>query len=75
MSPSSVDDVDPELSPSPAPAPRPDAEDDTQNIDQYWLTLRRRCELCKQRKVRILGISASVDRAATVSDQLAILSL
>jgi hypothetical protein len=75
MSPSSVDDVDPESSTSPAPAPRLDPEDDTQNIDQYWLTLRRRCELCKQRKVRILGISASVDRAGTVSDQLAIPSL
>jgi hypothetical protein len=29
-------------------------EDDPSNSNQdgYWLTLRRRCELCKQRKVR-----------------------
>jgi len=27
--------------------------------DQNWLTIRRRCELCKQRKVRLSSISAS----------------
>jgi hypothetical protein len=75
MSPSPVDNFDPDVSTPSAPAPRPESENDTQNIDQYWLTLRRRCELCKQRKVRLLGILASVDGAGTVYVQLAIPSL
>jgi hypothetical protein len=51
MSPSSFDSKD---RASLSPAPSQDNEDEPGNglQDRIWLTLRRRCELCKQRKVR-----------------------
>jgi len=48
------------------PSPIPGREDDVDDVDvanddqpQNWLTIRRRCELCKQRKVRSSDILAS----------------
>jgi uncharacterized membrane protein len=47
------------------PSPLPEREDDVdvanddQGQGQNWLTIRRRCELCKQRKVRSSDILAS----------------
>jgi hypothetical protein len=43
-------DIDPDPPESPPPIPEP--EDDPPNTNQDFLTIRRRCELCKQRKVR-----------------------
>ena len=39
-----------------------DSEDQPpiENQEQSWLTIRRRCELCKQRKVRILAVTTQV---------------
>ena len=61
MSPSSLSQEDPKEKASTSPAPSQDYEDDAGNgpHDQIWLTLRRRCELCKQRKVRALSSDVS----------------
>jgi len=34
-----------------------------ENQEQNWLTIRRRCELCKQRKVRVSAIRSNTIRA------------
>jgi len=60
--PSSFHDLDNEVATRPNLDPK---DDDLQGDDpvQDWLTIRRRCELCKQRKVWSSNNSASVDRS------------
>jgi hypothetical protein len=50
---------------SPSPIADQGDDGDAANDDQgqNWLTIRRRCELCKQRKVRFSKIAASVELA------------
>ena len=43
-------DVDVDLADS-SPPPNPELEEDARNTNRDCLTIRRRCELCKQRKV------------------------
>jgi hypothetical protein len=54
MSPSSIslEDFKEKASESPAPSQDYGDEPGSGHHDRIWLTLRRRCELCKQRKVR-----------------------
>jgi len=61
-SPSSFRDLDNEVATRPNLDPK---DDDPQGDDlvRDWLTIRRRCELCKQRKVWPSNNSASVDRS------------
>lgn len=62
MSPTSVQELQPEVpQPQPQPPSNQEADEDAPNQegDQHWLTIRRRCELCKQRKVRLSNSSAS----------------
>jgi hypothetical protein len=50
---------------SPSPIAERGDDIDVANDDQgqNWLTIRRRCELCKQRKVRAVNNSASIELA------------
>lgn len=56
MSPTPVIEQQVEVETSTATAIQPDVEEQSQDAnpeqEQNWLTIRRRCELCKQRKVR-----------------------
>lgn len=56
MSPTPVIEQQVEAENSTATAPQPDVEEQSHDPnpeqEQNWLTIRRRCELCKQRKVR-----------------------
>jgi hypothetical protein len=58
MTPPTANDLDNgTCSPVPEPEDGVDVANDEQ--DQKWLTVRRRCELCKQRKVRLSRIPAN----------------
>jgi hypothetical protein len=54
---------------SPSPIADQGDDGDAANDDQgqNWLTIRRRCELCKQRKVRSSNAAASVELACSNS--------
>ena len=45
-------DNDIDLDPPESPLPIPEPEDEAPDTNRDFLTIRRRCELCKQRKVR-----------------------
>lgn len=42
---------------------------DTENVGHDWLTFRRRCELCKQRKVRLDQVIFSIQISSISSLQ------
>ena len=55
------------IDPPDSPPPNPDPEDDVPDSNRNFLTVHRRCELCKQRKVccQLLGKCSATINATT----------